>query len=71
MPYSSMVYAHTLYFKTPIHKLDYLDYWTQIALDAIWKQQVQECIINHNNNNYTGYTDDRDIVEYTPFTEPS
>jgi hypothetical protein len=62
-----MVYAHTLDFKTPIHKLDYLDYWTQIALDAIWKEQVQECIANDNE---TGITDDWELIEQTPFTEP-
>jgi len=44
-----------------------LDYWTQIAIDAIWKEMVQECILNQNK---TGNTDDWDIVEYTPFTEP-
>jgi hypothetical protein len=52
----------------PCTDIQLLDYWTQITLDNIWKEQVQECIINHNN---TGYTDDWDIVEYTPFTEPS
>jgi len=47
-----------------------LDYWTQIALDAVWKEQVKECIANHLNNNKTGTTEDWDIVQSTPFTEP-
>ena len=44
-----------------------LDYWAQVALSAIWKEQVQECIANDIE---TGITDDRDFVEQTPFTEP-
>ena len=24
--------------------IDILDYWTQVSLDAIWKEMVQECI---------------------------
>ena len=44
-----------------------LDYWTQIALNAIWKEQVQECI---QNDIETGITDDCYLVENTPFTEP-
>jgi hypothetical protein len=47
--------------------LQTLDRWTEIALDAIWKEQVQECI---NNVIKTGNTDDWDFVEYTYFTEP-
>ena len=42
-----------------------LDYWTQIALSAIWKEQVQECIANDIE---TGITEDWDIVDHTPFT---
>ncbi len=42
-----------------------LDYWTQIALSAIWKEQIQECIANDIE---TGITEDRDIVDHTPFT---
>lgn len=44
-----------------------LDYWTKIALDAIWKEKVQECI---QNDIETGHSDDWDIIEKTPFTEP-
>ena len=44
-----------------------LDYWTQVALNAIWKEKVQECIANDIE---TGITDDCDFVEQTPFTEP-
>ena len=44
-----------------------LDYWTKVALTAIWKQQVQQCIANDIE---TGITDDWDFVEQTPFTEP-
>ena len=47
--------------------MDVWDYNTQIALDAIWKELVQECIDNHSN---TGLTYDLDLVEYTSFTEP-
>lgn len=42
-----------------------LDYWTQIALSAIWKEQIQECIANDIE---TGITEDWDIVDHTPFT---
>ena len=44
-----------------------LDHWTQVALSAIWKEQVQECIINDIE---TGITDDWELLEQTPFTEP-
>jgi hypothetical protein len=44
-----------------------LDYWTQVALSAICKQQVQQCIVNDIE---TGITDDWDFVEQTPFSEP-
>lgn len=47
--------------------LQTLDRWTEIALDAIWKENVQECI---NNEIKTGSTDDWDFVQSTPFTEP-
>ncbi len=26
------------------HYIQILDYWTQIAINAIWKEQVRECI---------------------------
>ena len=44
-----------------------LDYWTQITIEAIWKEQVQECI---NNDIETGKTDDWELINPTPFTEP-
>ena len=44
-----------------------MDYWTQVALSAIWKEQVQECIANDIE---TGITDDWELIEQTPFTEP-
>ena len=44
-----------------------LDYWTQVTLDAIWKEQVQECI---QNDIETGITEDWNLVQHTPFTEP-
>lgn len=56
-----------------------LDYWTQVALDAIWKSSVKECV---KNDIETGRTDNWEhiehsdtaetweIVKYTPFTEP-
>ena len=44
-----------------------LDYWTQIALCAIWKKQVQQCIVNDIE---TGITEDWDFIEQTPITEP-
>ena len=44
-----------------------LDYWTQVALNAIWKEQVKECV---QNDIETGITDDYDLVENTHFTEP-
>jgi hypothetical protein len=44
-----------------------LEHSTQIALSAIWKEPVQECIANDIE---TGITDDWDFVEQTPFTEP-
>ena len=49
-----------------------LDYWTQVALTAIWKEMVKECIVNDKvvNDIETGITEDWDLVEHTPFTEP-
>ena len=44
-----------------------LDYLTHIALHAIWKEPVKECIANDIE---TGIIEDWDFVEYTPFTEP-
>lgn len=44
-----------------------LDYWTNIALDSIWKQLVQECITNDIE---TGITHNWELIEQTPFTEP-
>ena len=39
-----------------------VDKWTQITLDAIWKEQVQECIANDIK---TGITEDGDLTEHT------
>lgn len=53
--------------------LFYLDYWTKVAIEAIWKEQVKETI---QNDLETGKNDDEDtsqtweLVESTPFTEP-
>jgi len=44
-----------------------LDMCTNVSLNAIWKEQIKECIINDIE---TGITTDWDIVEHTPFTEP-
>jgi len=43
-----------------------LDHWTQVALSAIWKEQVQECITNDIE---TGITDHCELLEQTPFTQ--
>ena len=37
-------------------QIQILDYWTQYALNAIWKEWVQECI--YINDIETGKTDD-------------
>lgn len=52
--------------------IEILDYWTQVALTAIWKEMVKECIVNDKvvNDIETGITEDWDLVEHTPFTEP-
>jgi len=53
--------------------LFYLDYWTKVAIEAIWKEQVQETI---QNDLETGTNDNEDtsqtweLIESTPFTEP-
>jgi hypothetical protein len=46
-----------------------LDYWTQIALNAIWKENIQESIQNNTTTGSTK-TDEWYLVEHTPFTEP-
>ena len=44
-----------------------LDYGTQLSLDAIWKELVNEAI----NANNTGFTDDDwELVQTTAITEP-
>ena len=52
--------------------IETLDYWTQVALTAIWKEMVKECIVNNKvvNDIETGITEDWNLVEHTPFTEP-
>ena len=53
--------------------LFYLDYWTKVAIEAIWKEQVKETI---KNDVETGKTDDHEssetweLIDHTPFTEP-
>tara|TARA_A200000159_G_C7322655_1_gene339502 strand:- start:623 stop:793 length:171 start_codon:yes stop_codon:yes gene_type:complete len=46
--------------------IETLDKSTHIALNAIWKELVKECIANHVE---TGITENRDSVEQTPFTK--
>ena len=41
--------------------------WTHVTLDANSKEQVKESI---QNDIETGITEDWDLVEHTPFTEP-
>ncbi len=52
--------------------IETLDYWTQVALTAIWKEMVNECIVNDKvvNDIETGITEDWNLVEHTSFTEP-
>ena len=47
-----------------------LDYWTQVALDAIWYDQVKETIENDIETGITFNTDDRVSYEDTAFTHP-
>ena len=59
-----------------MNTLTTLDYWTNIALDAIWKEQVELCIQydntgkTDNNTENTTFTNDWELIEHTPFTEP-
>ena len=54
--------------------LFYLDYWTKVAIEAIWKEQVKETIQNDVETGKTDYesesSDTWELVESTPFTEP-
>ena len=54
--------------------LEILDYWTNVAIEAIWKEQVQASIRQNNNTGNNNDEDDTEQtwerVEYTPFTEP-
>ncbi len=53
-----------------------LDYWTNIAIEALWKEQVNDC--KHiNDTSYkqdsdieTGETTEWVIIKNTPFTDP-
>ena len=47
-----------------------LDYWTQLTLDAIWKEQVQECIKNDIETGNVEDSDDWLLIQHTSFTEP-
>ena len=44
-----------------------LDFWTEFALEQIWKDMVYESI---RLNDSSGETNDWELVEHTPFTEP-
>ena len=55
--------------------IDLLDYWTTVAIEALWKEQVHDC--KHAND--TSPKQDSEIetgdtewamIQYTPFTEP-
>ena len=48
-----------------------LDYWTRVALDAIWKENVQECIQNDIETGKVNDSDDWQLIQQTSFTEPS
>tara|TARA_A100001015_G_C14601718_1_gene560704 strand:- start:41 stop:229 length:189 start_codon:yes stop_codon:yes gene_type:complete len=47
-----------------------LDYWTQLTLSIIWKEQVQECIKNDIETGKVEDSDDWQFIQHTPFTEP-
>lgn len=47
-----------------------LDYWTQLTLNIIWKEQVQECIKNDIETGKVEDSDNWQLIQYTPFTEP-
>lgn len=47
-----------------------LDYWTQVALDSIWKEQVCECIQNNIETGKIEDSDDWQLIQHTVFTEP-
>lgn len=47
-----------------------LDYWTQVALDAIWYDQVKETIENDIETGITFNSDERESHEDTAFTHP-
>ncbi len=55
---------------TTTNDIKILDYFTNIALEAIWKENVAETIINDIETGKTYPDSDWDIVEPTPFTEP-
>ena len=43
-----------------MNSLEMLDYWTNVAIEAIWKEQVQESIRQNNN---TGNNDEDDTEQ--------
>lgn len=47
-----------------------LDFWTQVALDAIWYYQVKETIENDIETGITFNSDDCEPCEDTAFTHP-
>ena len=47
-----------------------LDYWTQLTLNINWKEQVQECIKNDIETGKVEDSDDWQLIQHTPFTEP-
>lgn len=50
--------------------IDILDYWTSVSLEAIWKENVKTCIENDIESGKTSYSEDWELLDYTPFTEP-
>jgi hypothetical protein len=47
-----------------------LDFWTQVALDAIWKEQVKECVSNDTETGKTYDVQHSELYEETPYTFP-
>ena len=47
-----------------------MDHWEMVTIDAIWKELVEECVKECIQKDQTGLTDDWELVQPTPFTEP-
>lgn len=50
--------------------IDILDYWTNVSLESLWKENVKTCIENNIQTGKTNFSDDWELLDYTPFTEP-